>query len=239
MFIFTKNLRMYSKITIVVATKLEVEPLLAHFEAVLIEKNLYEVKINHLNVHILITGMGILSTSAHLSIYSMENNRDLYINMGIAGAFDKNLTIGQVLHVNSETYGDFGVEVDENFADFFDLGFLDKAEDAFQYGKKEAFGQILKHKLVADLEIVSSVTVNKVHGNPITIEALLQKYQPQIENMEGLAFYYVCHLRQIDCVEFRSISNYVEKRDKEKWDIQGSISNLNNYMIKLIKSLGL
>ena len=228
---------MYNKITIIAATKMEIEPLITHFPFKIISSNLLEFLNNDINIHILITGMGMLSTAANLAIYALQNNRDLFINAGIAGAFDRNICIGTVLFVESETYGDFGVEDGDEFADFFDLGFLDKKEDAFQYGKKEAIGEIKNHPIIKNLKKVNSITVNKVHGNPKTIESLLKKYQPDIENMEGLAFYYVCYLLQKDCIEIRSISNYVEKRNKENWDIKGAIKNLNQTLFDLLESL--
>ncbi len=228
---------MYNKITIIAATKMEIEPLITHFPFKIISSNLLEFLNNDTNIHILITGMGMLSTAANLAIYATQNERDLFINAGIAGAFDRNISIGTVLFVESETYGDFGVEDGDEFADFFDLGFLDKKEDAFQYGKKEAIGEIKNHPIIKNLKKVNSITVNKVHGNPKTIESLLKKYQPDIENMEGLAFYYVCYLLQKDCIEIRSISNYVEKRNKENWDIKGAIKNLNQTIIGLLHSL--
>ena len=225
---------MYNKITIIAATKMEIEPLITHFPFKIISSNLLEFLNNDTNIHILITGMGMLSTAANLAIYATQNERDLFINAGIAGAFDRNISIGTVLFVESETYGDFGVEDGDEFADFFDLGFLDKKEDAFQYGKKEAIGEIKNHPIIKNLKKVNSITVNKVHGNPKTIESLLKKYQPDIENMEGLAFYYVCYLLQKDCIEIRSISNYVEKRNKENWDIKGAIKNLNQTLFDLL-----
>lgn len=225
---------MYNKITIIAATKMEIEPLITHFPFKIISSNLLEFLNNDTNIHILITGMGMLSTAANLAIYATQNERDLFINAGIAGAFDRNISIGTVLFVESETYGDFGVEDGDEFADFFDLGFLDKKEDAFQYGKKEAIGEIKNHPIIKNLKKVNSITVNKVHGNPKTIESLLKKYQPDIENMEGLAFYYVCYLLQKDCIEIRSISNYVEKRNKEAWNIPLAIENLNKQLIAII-----
>lgn len=228
---------MYNKITIIAATKMEIEPLITHFPFKIISSNLLEFLNNDTNIHILITGMGMLSTAANLAIYATQNERDLFINAGIAGAFDRNISIGTVLFVESETYGDFGVEDGDEFADFFDLGFLDKKEDAFQYGKKEAIGEIKNHPIIKNLKKVNSITVNKVHGNPKTIESLLKKYLPDIENMEGLAFYYVCYLLQKDCIEIRSISNYVEKRNKENWDIKGAIKNLNQTLFDLLESL--
>ena len=127
---------MYNKITIIAATKMEIEPLITHFPFKIISSNLLEFLNND----------------------ALQNNRDLFINAGIAGAFDRNICIGTVLFVESETYGDFGVEDGDEFADFFDLGFLDKKEDAFQYGKKEAIGEIKNHSIIRNLKKVKSIT---------------------------------------------------------------------------------
>ena len=43
--------------------------------------------------------------------------------------------------------------------------------------------------------------------------------------MEGLAFYYVLKLINKPSIEIRSISNYVEKRNKNNWDIPAAIAN--------------
>jgi futalosine hydrolase len=183
-------------------------------------------------LHILITGMGMLNTAAHLTLYSTKFERDFYINAGICGAFNRKLRIGDVVQISSETYGDFGVENDEAFQDFFDLGFIDAKTDAFQYGLCKP----ISHAFSAAISLpqVSSITVNKVHGNEQTIRIIQEKYKADTENMEGLAFYYVLQLINKPGIELRSISNYVEKRNKDNWNIELAVSNLNTELVRLI-----
>ena len=80
----------------------------------------------------------------------------------------------------------------------------------------------------------TSITVNKVHGNEKTIKIISEKYNADTENMEGLAFYYVLKLINKPGIEIRAISNYVEKRNKDNWNIKDSIENLNNEVLKII-----
>ncbi len=220
------------KITVVAATRLEIEPLLVHFKASENSewKGLWEAGDE---LHFLITGIGMLNTAAHLMQYACKFERDFYIDAGIAGAFNRTLPINSVYKVISETYGDFGVENDEQFEDFFEMGFIDKAENAFEYGLCKPVPSAYTSKIT--LPEVSSITVNKVHGNPKTIETIQQKYNADIENMEGLAFYYVLHLLKKSGIEIRSISNYVEKRNKENWDIKGSVNALNEQVQKILQ----
>jgi len=42
---------------------------------------------------------------------------------------------------------------------------------------------------------------------------------------------------EINFLQIRSISNYVEPRNKDNWDLPLAISNLNNTLIELITSL--
>jgi futalosine hydrolase len=220
------------KITVVAATKLELEPLLEKYNAQTNGKGLYTTGDD---LHFLVTGIGMLNTAANLMRYACLHDRDFYIDAGIAGAFNRNFAINSVCQVSSETYGDFGVEIDENFEDFFEMGFIDKSETVFEYGLcKAVLSDFHSH---IQLPKATSITVNRVHGNPQTIEMLQTKYKADIENMEGLAFYYVMQVMKKPSIEIRSISNYVEKRNKENWDIKGSVVALNRETEKLIQLL--
>lgn len=221
------------KITIVAATKLELQPLLDEFQPK--STDFIGLFVANENLHFLITGMGMLNTAAHLALYSAKYKRDFFIDAGVCGAFNRNLKIGEVVQVISETYGDFGVENDEEFQDFFDLGFIDKLEDAFQYGLCEPILSDFHTKI--NLPKATSITVNKVHGNEKTIKIIEEKYQADTENMEGLAFYYVLKLIQKPGIEIRAVSNYVEKRNKENWNLKLSIQNLNKELETIIKHL--
>jgi futalosine hydrolase len=218
------------KITIVAATKLELKPLLDKFQPT--QSDFGGLFVANENLHFLITGMGMMNTAAHLALYASKFERDFYIDAGICGAFNRNLKIGDVVQISSETYGDFGVENDEEFQDFFDLGFIDKKEDAFQYGLCEPI--LIDFHAKINLPKASSITVNKVHGNEKTIQIITEKYKADTENMEGLAFYYVLKLIQKPGIEIRSISNYVERRNKDNWNIKDAVENLNKMILKII-----
>lgn len=220
------------RITIVAATRFELEPFFKQYQPQEDTqfKGLYYIDDN---LHILITGMGMLNTAAHLMWYANKYDREIYIDAGVAGAFNRNLNIGDVVTVISETYGDFGVENDEAFEDFFDLGFIDQTSSSFEYGLCFPLPHSIQQELT--LPKVSSITVNKVHGNEKTIAQIQSKYQADIENMEGLAFFYVLKLMQLPGIEIRSISNYVEKRNKENWNLTLAINNLNTEIMAILK----
>ncbi|MFN8238507.1 MAG: hypothetical protein U0T77_10075 [Chitinophagales bacterium] len=109
---------MQPKITIVSATLLEVKPLFEIYQPG--KADFTGLYIAGESLHFLITGMGMMNTAAHLALYASKFERDFYIDAGVCGAFNRHLNIGDVVQIASETYGDFGVENDEEFQDFFD-----------------------------------------------------------------------------------------------------------------------
>jgi futalosine hydrolase len=84
---------------------------------------------------------------------------------------------------------------------------------------------------------VTGITVNQVSTNPILIDALLEKYNPDIESMEGAVFHYVCLKEKIPFIQIRAISNVVGDRNKANWKMKEAIETLNTEIIQLINEL--
>ena len=76
-----------------------------------------------------------------------------------------------------------------------------------------------------------------LHGNDASIVKVMYRLNPQIETMEGAAFFMTCQRFNVDCIQIRSISNYVEKRNKLNWDIPKAIANLNIELNKFLNNL--
>ena len=84
---------------------------------------------------------------------------------------------------------------------------------------------------------VKGVTVNTVHGIENSIHKMVERLYPDIESMEGAAVFKVCEEMRVSCIQIRSISNKVEKRNKESWNLPLAISNLNIEVEKIISTL--
>ncbi|MCY1528458.1 Futalosine hydrolase [compost metagenome] len=52
--------------------------------------------------------------------------------------------------------------------------------------------------------------------------------------MEGAAVFYAAEQLHIPSAQIRCISNYVEKRNREKWEIGLAIANLNEWLVKYL-----
>ncbi len=220
------------QILLVSATIFEIAPTLNWLEEHFAVNELGVFQRKDLSVFPLITGVGSTPTAFHVGQFLAQNQPDLAINAGIAGAFDQNFQLGDVLNVTTERFGDLGVEeADGRFTDLFELGLLEKNTPPFVNG-------LLRNPAGEQgsfLPPANGLTVNKVHGSPASVAAVQAKYpDAQVESMEGAAFFYACLLAKIPFLEIRSISNYVEARDRDKWDIPLAINNLNRTLVAML-----
>ncbi|MFT4762656.1 MAG: futalosine hydrolase [Paraglaciecola sp.] len=195
-------------------------------------ENLY--KYENLEVKILVTGVGMPYTAYSLGKFLALNKVDLVINAGVAGAFSKDLKIGDVVNVIAERFGDLGAEdADGSFMDIHEMDLIPPNEEPFLHGQ-------MNHPLSAEITFlpkVKGLTVNKVHGSVKSIEAVKKKYEVDIESMEGAAFFMVCLLEEVNFLEIRAISNYVEPRNRDAWDLPLSITNLNKTLLHILTNL--
>ena len=195
----------------------------------------FSIVIDKHAIDILITGVGMMLTAFHLGMCLKQNKYDLILNIGLAGALNKQLQPGEVVVVNSDAIGDLGAEDDQSFLDIYELGLSDKNEFPFNNGKLVAIHPY-QHQL-GKLKNVVGITVNKVHGNDESIAKLLTRTEADVETMEGAAFFYACLYHKMNCIQLRSISNYVEKRDKSKWNIQLALDNLQVTINNFFKNI--
>lgn len=223
------------KCLFVSATPFEIGPLIMWLEENFnkISDNFYQK--GKLQAEILVTGVGMPLTAYHLGRVFAKNKYDLVVNAGIAGAFNRTLKIGDVVNVVSEQFGDLGIEeADGSFSDLFDNKLLASDSDLFTAGK-------LLNPAGAEhsfLPTAKGLTVNKVHGYPPSIEAIQSKFNADIESMEGAAFFLACREAKVSFLQIRAISNYVEKRNRENWNLPLSIQNLNKVLVDLTSTLG-
>jgi futalosine hydrolase len=138
-----------------------------------------------------------------------------------------------VLEVSEDRFGDMGYE-DKN-GKFIDIFESNLAQQEFPYTMDGWLKPL--NTFATALPKVIGVTVNKVSGTEESAKLLHQKYRADIETMEGAAFFLVCMLNKIPCIQIKSVSNYVEARDKSKWDIPLAVKNLNTTVRDIIKGI--
>ena len=223
------------QILIVSATSFEVKNLIKDLHFTQTNENLYSKNIKSKSVDILITGIGIAFTIYALTKALNQKKYDFVLNMGIAGSISHKFQIGDVVQVISEEFADLGIRSKNSFSTLFEMGFVDK--NNFPFINACLTSTIFENNWFTDLKQVNGLTVNTASGNKKEIEKLKERFKADIESMEGAAFFYVCLMEKIPFAEIRSISNFVEERNKANWDIPLAINNLNGYCKDLLNKI--
>ena len=170
---------------------------------------------------ILITGVGMMNTTLNLVNKLSDTNYDLVINMGIAGSFNSEIKIGDVVEVVEDIFSEIGFEDGDIFSEFTNFEI------------KNTF--VIEGR--TNLKKVKGITVNTVHGNQNSIDEIVSRLNPDIESMEGASVFMVCNNFNVTCIQIRSISNKVEKRNTENWNLTLAIENLNSTVKQIISEL--
>lgn len=213
------------KVLVAAATEAEIKPLLNWLADTQVP-----------GVEVLITGIGMAATAYSLGRRFADNRPEIAIQAGIAGSFRHERPLGEVALVAREVFGDLGAEDHGRFTDLFGIGLWH--HDMHPFTHHHLINPLtLFPESLQQLPQVTGVTVNTVSGETATIAQLEQLYQPDLESMEGAAFHYACLMDDLPFLQLRAISNYVEVRDKSKWNIPLAVKELNEKLQELIMEL--
>lgn len=219
-------------ILIVSATQFEVAPLLEYLQKKYVEHGPYHFQQGEKSVSVLITGVGLPLTAYSLGKILTRKKYDLAINVGIAGAFDQAVEIGTVVEVTSDFFADLGVEeADGSFTSVFAMNLIAPGESPF------TGGELINPNPGNFLRTVKGLSVNKVHGYAQSIKHVRSRYPADVETMESAAFFYVCLMEEQKFLAIRAISNHVEPRNRDRWDIPLAIRNLNETLQGMLDAL--
>jgi len=209
------------RVLVVAATSFEVESLKSKVES-------KDSGLKTLDLELLTTGVGMVATAFALGRHLAIHQYDLALNLGIAGSFDRNIALGEVVEVVEDNLSELGADDGEEFLTIESMGF---GESKFKStAALSDYGSF-------DLKKCTAITVNTVHGHENSIKKLTGRIQPQLESMEGAAFFYACKQAGVPCLQIRAVSNYVEKRNRDAWQIGLAIKNLNSFAGELLNQI--
>jgi len=210
-------------ILLIAATAKEIEPFLQHYGN---SKKLP-------GIDILVTGIGLTSTTYHLVKQLQLKQPELVVQAGVAGCFDEQLPLGSVVIIKQDTIADESVVELKRLKTLFDLDLV--PQDHFPYSKGWLVNSNNTFIKRSGLKAVKGISVNQITSSKEMITFYKNEFKPVTESMEGAALHYVCLMEKIPFLQLRSVSNYIGERNKKKWNMNESIINLNNELIKFVK----
>ena len=188
-------------------------------------------------INLLVAGVGSISTAWALKQWiSMNSKPDFAINAGIAGSYREELIIGDVVLPVTDCFADAGIEDGGNFLTLAEAGLISANEFPFREGKLYS-DNMYTNKIKSILKPVRAITVNTVTGSESSREKLVKKFNPDIETMEGATFFYICSREKVPFLALRSISNKIEARNKNNWNIPLALNNLSEKLIEVMLTL--
>lgn len=185
------------------------------------------------------TGIGAVN-AAHALTCQLEMQRpELVIQFGIAGAYvPAHLPIASVALATEEIYGDVGVITPDGW------------KPADEIGIPLVPGDVpLFNRFPLDLEIVARaaricgaesgpfVTVSQCTGVQALGDALYHRFGALCESMEGAAAAHICRLYDVPFLEVRGVSNLVEDRNRERWNIVAAVTAAQQAVMKIIENI--
>jgi futalosine hydrolase len=179
-----------------------------------------------IEIEMLVAGVGLMATSWSLKQWLSTNEKpDLALNGGIAGSYKDEYRVGSTVMPVSDCFADAGIEDGDDFIPLHEAGLSNKNDFPFKDGFIIAQNDYID-KLYSVIQPVRAITVNTATGSEKTREKLVGRYHPDIETMEGAAVFYICAREGIPFAAIRSISNMVERRDRNKWNIPQAVASL-------------
>ncbi len=196
--------------------------------------------------HVIFTHCGVGKVNAaHSATLVLENyDVDVLILFGIGGAYpDSSLKIGDIAIADSENYGEEGVMTKEGWSPMEYTGF------PLLNNKKEYYNTFPLDAKLAQIAVRASkdcgfdskqgnfVTVSQCSGTRKCATLMKKRFNGLSENMEGAAAAHICAMYGVPMIEVRGISNIIEDRDMNKWDIEAAASNCNKVVMELVRRL--
>lgn len=178
---------------------------------------------------LMIAGIGSVPVVYNLTRHFARNQYDKVIHCGIAGSYFLPLQPGEVVQVVRDTFVDVGIDHGGIFRWIFHENLWKPDEKPFRNGWMEVAADPSLH-----LEAVNAITVDLVTAGPERKARLAEKFNPQIESMEGAAVFYVCKMEDIPVVQIRAISNYVGVRDRHSWKTEEAIEALTHIISEIV-----
>lgn len=181
-------------------------------------------RLHQFDLRTLVAGVGMVSTTHHLTRYLYDQPPDLVLNVGIAGAFRQEVSLGSVFQVTKDCFADLGAE--ERDGSYISLQKMN-LENASSFSDSDGFMESNAHFSDFDcLPAAVGATVNTVHGFEPSIEQFRRRLPCDVETMEGAAALYTCMQFDIPMIQIRAISNHVTARNRRAWNVPLALEKL-------------
>ena len=199
-----------------------------------------------LPVFVCVGGIGKINAAAATAVMLERFQPQLVINTGCAGAYPTSaLSIGDLVVASEEILGDEGAFTSHGWFDLNRMGIPSLTREGRRYYNEIPLSRHAAEKAVQlaeangiKLMLGKSITVSSCSGSIRQGEEIMRRYSDAVsESMEGAAVALTCLRYGVNCLEIRGISNIVEERNLEGWDIPLAVTEAQRFVIKYLEEI--
>ena len=188
-------------------------------------------------------GIGKVNAALAAALLIERFKPSLVISTGCAGAYPgSGMSVGDLALARDEVQGDEGVITSRGWLDLHGMGFPLVTCSSGSFYNRFPLSTVFREKAGAtarrqgiDLREGTFITVSTCSGTLQRGEELEQRFGAIAENMEGAAIAQVCLRYGVECLEVRGISNMVEERNMNAWDIPLAVDAAQRFVLELIR----
>lgn len=236
-------------IIIIAATPLEIAALAEAFHAqphpAPLPWEIFVADETFIKILFVVSGIGTSNASAATAVAAQLFAPDLIITTGCGGAYPgSGLEIGGIALATSEVFADEGVVTPEGWQSLEQIGI-----PLLERNGKRYFNEITLSPpaIAAALEAAGQpgsapvtagrfLTVATCSGTNARGTELTDRFRGICENMEGAAVALMAARYGIECLELRGISNFVEDRNRRRWNISLAVTNSQRFLEHFIRN---
>ena len=196
-------------------------------------------KVGGEEVLLVATGIGAVN-AAHALTCVLQGRRPAWVlQVGVGGAYPQSgLGIGDWALASEENYGDLGVRTEKGWqgGDVIGIPVLDG--DVVRYNNFPLDGAWVQQAagILPEAQVGPFVTVQECSGTDALGLERGARFGALCENMEGAAAAHLCALYGVPFIEVRAMSNMVERRDRERWDLPWAVERAQAAALVLLGS---
>ena len=229
------------RVLLLSATAIEVEPMLTRLGYSNQSPDSCSGRYGDHSVECAITGIGAANMAYTLAAQITQDRPDLVLNIGICGSYRDEIHTGCVVCIGTEIWTDLGVRQEDGpLRTLEEMGF-----PLVQLPGEAVYNELVNPNdperwfpgVAGELRMAVGSTVSTLLTEDKAIAAVVERWQPDVESMEGAAVFLGCLRAKIPFFEFRAVSNRVGDRDRTSWDIEGAVANLDRLVLDLLNDL--
>ncbi|MGC8804140.1 MAG: hypothetical protein ACP5PS_10305 [Bacteroidales bacterium] len=225
-------------ILIIASSEKEIKFVLEQEVAVFLPaEQVYSFKRGEATFDFLITGIGLVAAMYGLNRLFCNKKYDLVIHVGLAGSYRNHVRVGSVVVLSSDIFADIGFYEKGNFISIFESGALDRNAFPFKDGKLYYDYDVSGFRLLKTLLRVNGITVSHNTAGPVDMAQKIERFNPDVETLDGGAVLYTCLMHRVPCMSLRAVSYAVESFSTRSWQLPEVLFSLGKHLYFLLNEL--